>query len=318
VSLRESWGAAAHSLAADGGSVTRVAVDIFTPRLGYTQMRGLVVLTALSMCVAAAGASPSGLAPSPTVDRFDGARAYTWVRRQVAIGPRSAGSPASRRLAGQLRAALPRGRFQPVPGGLRNVIGVVPGRQPQRMVIVGAHYDTKDLPGFVGANDGGSGVAVVLELARIVRAHPVRPTIVFALFDGEESPSDGPQDDFYEHGLRGSKAAAAAFEAESMILLDMVGDRDLRIPRERNSNRQYWARLRAAAQRVGVGSVFPPATVPAVIDDHVPFVRKGIIAVDLIDFEFACWHLRCDNLSKVSARSLDAVGEATFELLRTL
>ena len=205
-----------------------------------------------------------------------------------------------------------------MPGGLRNVIGVVPGRQPQRTVIVGAHYDTKDIPGFVGANDGASGVAVVLELARVVRAHPVRPTIVFTLFDGEESPRGTPDEDFSKRGLRGSRVAANAFRAEAMILLDLVGDKNLRIPREQNSNPRLWALLRAAALRVGVGSVFPPATFPAVSDDHEPFLRKGIPGIDLIDFEFACWHLRCDNLSAVSVRSLDAVGEATLELLRAL
>lgn len=282
-------------------------------------MRGVVLLALLvSTSLAAAGAAPSASAPTPKIDRFDGSRAYASVRRQVALGPRPAGSRASARLAEQLRAALPRGRFQPVPGGLRNVIGVVPGRQPGRTVIVGAHYDTKDLAGFVGANDGASGVAVVLELARIIRAHPVRPTILFALFDGEESPSDGPQDDFYARGLRGSKVAAEAFKAESMVLLDMVGDRALRIPREQNSDARLWSRLRAAAKRVGVGSVFPRRTSGAVADDHVPFARKGVTAIDVIDFDFACWHRTCDQLSAVSPRSLDAVGETTLELLRAL
>jgi Zn-dependent M28 family amino/carboxypeptidase len=205
-----------------------------------------------------------------------------------------------------------------VPGGLRNVIGVVPGRRPLRTVIVGAHYDTKDLPGFVGANDGASGVAVVLELARIVRAHPVRPTILFVLFDGEESPRGVPDEAFAERGLRGSKVAARAFEAESLILLDLVGDRQLRIPRESNSDARLWARLRAAARRVGVASVFPATTVGAVADDHLPFIRQGIPAIDLIDFEFPCWHRPCDRLSAISARNLDAVGEATLELLRGL
>ena len=158
----------------------------------------------------------------------------------------------------------------------------------------------------------------MLELARIVRAQPVRPTILFVLFDGEESPADAPDEDFYEHGLRGSKVAASAFKAESMILLDLVGDRQLRIPREQNSNRKLWAKLRAAAKRVGVGSAFPPGSVPPIGDDHMPFVTKGVPAIDVIDFVFPCWHRRCDNLSAVSTRSLDAVGEATLELLRTL
>lgn len=281
-------------------------------------MRGFVLLVVISTCLAVAGAAPSAPAPTPKVDRFDGSRAFTWVRRQVALGPRPAGSAASRRLAGQLRATLPRGSFQPVPGGLRNVVGRVPGRQPRRTVIVGAHYDTKDLPGFVGANDGASGVAVVLELARIVRAHPVRPTILFVLFDGEESPANAPAEDFYKRGLRGSKVAANAFEADAMILLDMVGDKNLRIPREQNSNRELWAKLRSAAGRAGVGPAFPAASAPPVLDDHLPFVAKGVPAIDVIDFDFPCWHRRCDNLSAVSTRSLDTVGEATLALLRSL
>ena len=79
------------------------------------------------------------------------------MRRQVALGPRPAGSRASRVLAGRIRRKLPRGRFQAVPGGLRNVIGSVPGRTGRQPVVIGAHYDTKDLPGFVGANDGAVG-----------------------------------------------------------------------------------------------------------------------------------------------------------------
>ena len=95
--------------------------------------------------------------------------------RQVRLGPRPAGSPASRKLAAQLKAELPNGRFQAVPGGLRNVVGFVPGRDPSRTVVVGAHYDTKDLPGFVGANDGAGGTALVVELARTVKPRELRP-----------------------------------------------------------------------------------------------------------------------------------------------
>ena len=109
-------------------------------------------------------------APTPTVDRVDEQAAWSRLVRQVRLGPRPAGSPASRKLATQLKAELPRGSFQAVPGGLRNVVGFVPGRDPSRTVVVGAHYDTKDLPGFVGANDGAGGTALVVELARTRRA----------------------------------------------------------------------------------------------------------------------------------------------------
>ena len=215
-----------------------------------------------------------------------------------------------------LKASVPNGRYQAVPGGLRNVVATVPGRDPKRLVVVGAHYDTYDSPGFVGANDGASGTAVVRQLARTIKPRTVRPTLVFVFFDGEEAP---PNTDFSEEGLRGSTVAARAFRrAEAMVLLDFVGDRNLAIPREARSNRRLWARLRSAALRIGVGSAFPSGTGPFVTDDHTPFQQAGVPAIDLIDFDFDCWHKRCDNLSVVSARSLDAVGETMVEFLRAL
>ena len=275
-------------------------------RVAVAMLAGLV----LAACAGAAAAPPGG--------RFDGARAFAHLKAQVAIGPRPAGSPASRRLAERLRRELPNGRFQAVPGGLRNVIGTVPGRDPSRTVVVGAHYDTEDIPGFVGANDGASGVAVVVELARTLPPRTLRPTVVFILFDGEESPPGADDSRFEEVALRGSKVAARTYRrAEAAIVLDMIGDRSLSVPRETFSNRPLWARLRTAARRVGAGWAFPPATRGAILDDHIPFVRAGVPAIDLIDFEFPCWHRTCDDLSVVSVLSLDAVGETVRELLRT-
>lgn len=250
---------------------------------------------------------------------FDERSAFSFLREQVQLGPRPAGSAASRRLASLLRARVPSGRYQSVPGGLRNVIGVVRGRDPRRVVVVGAHYDTKDVAGFVGANDGASGTAVVLQIARTIRPRELRPTVVFIFFDGEETPSDAPSDDFLKYGVRGSKVAARVYrKAESMILLDLVGDRRLAIPREQGSNRRLWAQLRAAARRKGKLAAFPNGTTGTVLDDHIPFQRVGVPAIDVIDFDFPCWHRTCDNLTAVSARSLDAVGETVLELLRSL
>lgn len=268
----------------------------------------------------AESASASAAVPRPSVDRFDERAAYRWVERQVELGPRPAGSRASRKLARRLRRALPRGRFQPVGDGLRNVVGTVPGRDRSRRVVVGAHYDTKDIPGFVGAVDGASGTAVVTQLARTVRPRQLDPTVVFLLFDGEESPAGAPPGQFVRYGLRGSKAVAHRYrDAEAMILLDFVGERGLRLPRESYSDRGLWRRLRAAARAVGVAEVFPPRELGGGIqDDHLPFIRQGVPSIDLIDFDFPCWHRRCDDLSRVSARSLDATGEAVLELLRRL
>lgn len=257
--------------------------------------------------------------PTPKLKRFDGQAALRSVRRQVALGPRPAGSAASRRLAMRIRGALPGGRFQAVPGGLRNVVGVVRGRDPSRRVVVGAHYDTKDLPGFKGANDGASGTAVLTRLARTIKPRRIRPTVVFIAFDGEESPRGTPDEQFEQGGLRGSKVAAPGHAgAEAMVLLDFVGERNLRIPREQGSDPALWRKLRAAAGRAGVGRVFPDAESGGILDDHVPFLREGVPSIDLIDFDFSCFHRTCDDLNRVSPRSLDAVGETVHELLATL
>jgi hypothetical protein len=266
------------------------------------------------------GGSGSGSVPAAKADRFDGDRAFADVRSQVARGPRPAGSPASRGLAAWLRAQLPGGRFESAPGGLRNVVGTLPGTKPA--IVVGAHYDTKlvdGAPRFVGANDGAAGTAVVLELARALRrtGRPAgAPELRFVLFDGEESPDDAR--DFYASGLRGSRAYVRRHgdAVGAAIVVDFVGQRGLRLPREGGSDEAVWERLRAAAGRVGVGAVFPDREVGEILDDHTPFNRAGIPAVDLIDFTYDCFHRACDRLDRVHARSLDAVGEALVELLR--
>jgi glutaminyl-peptide cyclotransferase len=253
---------------------------------------------------------------APKVDRFDSQAAWRLLVDQVEMGPRPAGSEASRRLAVRLRRLLPNGRFQPVPGGLRNVVGTVRGREPG-FVVVGAHYDTKDIPGFVGANDAASGTAVVVQLARTIERP--RHTLKFILFDGEESPAGTPDGQFERYGLRGSKVAARRYrDARAMVLLDFVGDRRLSIPREGYSTPGLWRRRRTAAAAVGVGRHFPAGVQGAIADDHLPFLREGIPSIDLIDWEFDCWHETCDDLSAVSERSLDATGEAVQRMLASL
>ena len=252
------------------------------------------------------------------VDRFDEDRAWAWLKRQVALGPRPAGSAPSRKLAGQLKKALPRGRYQSVPGGLRNVIGTTPGRDPGRVVVVGAHYDTKEIKGFVGANDAAGGTAALAELARGIKPRTLRPTIVWIAFDGEEAPGPGSAG-FEERGLRGAKVAAETYkDAESMLLLDFIADKRLSIPREGNSDIRLWGKLRSAARRVGASRHFPDDTQGAISDDHIPFIEAGVPSIDLIDFDFPCWHRTCDDLSAVSRESLDVSGETVRELLASL
>ncbi|MBI5104919.1 MAG: Zn-dependent exopeptidase M28, partial [Solirubrobacterales bacterium] len=259
-------------------------------------------------------------APPAKVNRFDGGRALRLVKLQVGVGQRPAGSPQLRRLAVRLRALLPEGRFEDLPGhpGLRNVVGSLPGRAPA--IVLGAHYDTEVSPkGFVGANDSAAGTAVLLEVARALQRLPRSERareIRFVLFDGEEEPR--PTEDFYRDALRGSKAyvQAHAEEVGEMVLLDYVGNKGLRLPREATSDEGLWRRVRAAARRAGVAPVFPAATGAGVLDDHTPFLRAGIPAVDLIDFDYRYRDTTRDTVDKLSVASLDAVGETIVELLR--
>lgn len=254
-----------------------------------------------------------------TANRFDGPAAFGLLKMQLAYGPRPAGSARSRKLAAKLRTLLPEGRFQKVPGGLRNIVGTVPGREKGHFIVVGAHYDTKDMPGFLGANDGAGGTAAVVELARRLKPHTIGPTVKFVLFDGEETPRGVPDSQFLQRGIRGSKVAAKKFsEADAMILLDFVADKNLTLPREGSSSIDLWGRLRSAAARAGVGSYFPPTSDVEVEDDHTPFLQRGVPAINLIDWDFPCWHKTCDNLSAVSEKSLDVSGEAVAALLATL
>jgi len=277
-------------------------------------------LVAAAVAFAVAGCGGSSTPPAQAglhVDRFDRDRAFADLRHQVELGPRPAKSPAARKLARWLKGQLPHGRIEKVRGGYENVVGRI-GASRGKPIVLAAHYDTKDQPGFVGANDGAGGTAGVLEIARALRNVKGLPPIRFVLFDGEESPDDNA--DFYTTGLRGSRPYARrhAKQTRAMILLDFIAEKGaMRIPREAGSDPKVWKRLRAAARRAGTERAFPPGVVGEVTDDHTPFLRRGIPAIDLIDFTFPCWHETCDDLSAVSEDSLDISGETVFEMLRT-
>lgn len=284
-------------------------------------MRGLIATIALgtALVASACGSSDAASLPPAKTSRFDAGRALALAKLQVAYGQRPAGSPRLRRLAGELRTRLPRGRFEAVPGhpGLRNIVGSIPGNG--RPVVLAAHYDTESHPpGFVGANDGAAGTAVVLEAARALRKAkrpPGAPPVRFVLFDGEEEPR--PTDDFYGDALRGSKAYAArhAREIRALVLVDYVGNKGLRLPREATSDEALWQVVRASARTAGVGRVFPDAVGGGVIDDHTPFLRRGVTAVDLIDFDYEYADTTADTIDKLDARALDATGETVVQLL---
>jgi glutaminyl-peptide cyclotransferase len=265
---------------------------------------------------------------------FDAERAFSDLEAQVAIGPRPAGSPASRRTAELIADRLAEAGVSDVriQRPHLNVVGTIPGDEPDRIVL-GAHHDTKDDvgPGFEGANDGASGVAVVLELARALAPRVEGPSIHLALFDAEEARGDR---DFLSDGLRGSRqyveyarrggaqGSPPLDEIGAMVLFDLVGDCALQIPYEPNSSRDLYDQFAVAARRVDDDlAPFQGETDP-ILDDHIPFRDAGIPAVDLIDFTFGpgpppgdYWHTPEDTLDKVCPESLDAVGEAAVEAL---
>jgi glutaminyl-peptide cyclotransferase len=265
---------------------------------------------------AAETATPEATAATK-IDRFDADRAWSMLEYQVKLGPRPAGSEKAKELAAYIKKRLPRGRIEAVPGGLQNVVGEIPGKG--KAIVLAAHYDTKDIPDFVGANDGAGGTAGMLEIARVMskmkRPKNAAP-IWFVAFDGEEATDDS---DFLGTGVRGSKAFAKKYSKriKELTLLDFIANKNLAIPYEASSDAEMWADLREAAERVGADSAFPDTQQGTVEDDHTPFIQRGIPAIDLIDFNFPCWHKPCDDLTAVSKASLDKSGEAVLEFLRT-
>lgn len=294
-------------------------------------LSGLALAALVALIGCGNDSAPSG-EQGLSADRFDAGAAYRLVEEQVEVGQRPAGSPQLRRLAVRLRPMLPEGEFEAIPGEprLRNVVGRLPGRGPA--IVLGAHYDTLVTPeGFVGANNGAAGTAVVVQAARAL-AEGARADneegpgargreVVFVLFDGEEPAAGLPEEveDFYSEGLRGSRAYVAAHPGETgqMILLDYVGNEGLRLPREATSTASLWERLRRAADAVGAAEHFPDEVGPAITDDHTPFLRAGVPAIDLIDWSYPGHDLR-DGLDRISIQSLDAVGETVVQLVEEL
>ena len=209
-----------------------------------TRAAVIAILASGAVAAASCGSGSSERSASATpADRFDADGAWRTIELELGYGQRPAGAPQLRRLALRLRTMLPHGEFDPVPGDrrLRNIVGTIPGGRPA--FVIAAHYDTLAAPkGFVGANNGAAGTAIVVQLARDIaelRRPPNAPELRFVLFDGEEPPRGLPEEttDFYWTGLRGSRAYVArhAGTTRAMVLLDYVANRGLRLPREASS-----------------------------------------------------------------------------------
>jgi glutaminyl-peptide cyclotransferase len=285
------------------------------------------------LCAGAIACGASGLQQQPP-PRFDGARAFAHVREQVAIGPRPAGSPGAQRTRAYITAHLksldisteeqafdastPIGKIRMV--NLRATLPGTSGTVGPRLIIA-SHYDTKLAKAFpfVGANDGGSSTAVLLELATALKDRKFALPIELLFFDGEEAVIEWKDED-HTYGSRYYVEAArkngTLKDIRALVLVDMVGDRDLRIQREPGSTEWLTDVIWSTAKRIGrkefVDDLF------AVEDDHVPFLRAGVPAVDLIDLDYPAWHTADDTLDQVVPESLQAVGDVLIAALPDL
>lgn len=284
-------------------------------------------------CVPLAACGQTG---APAV--FDAQRAFEDLRAQVEIGPRPAGSEASERTREFIRTRLRQAGWpveehafeaqppQGAPVRMVNLIATRPGASPETLVLA-AHYDTKPIEGvrFVGANDGASGVAVLLELARALPSESGALGIQLVFFDGEEA--FGPSIDESD-GLYGSRALAERMQSEgrlqrihALVLFDMVADRDLNLAVDLHSSLERRAQLEKIA-----GSLVDPAQSMRIVDDHVPFLQRGVRDVLLlIDFQYGSrsspgplWHTAADDLPGVSVESLNRIGGVAVELVRAI
>ncbi len=265
---------------------------------------------------------------------FSGARALEDTRRVVAFGPRPPGSPELAKtrayIVQQLRATgcapLKDAFVATVPGGtlaMENVVCRFPGKSGKAVAFTG-HYDSKFLPGenFVAANDGGASTGFLIELARALARAPRVHDVYLVWFDGEEAIRQWSATD----GLHGSRHLADRWQADgtlkrlvALVNVDMIGDKDLGLLNEQNSDAAVRTLLWKVAADLGFGRHFlkEPSWIE---DDHIPFVKLGAPAADLIDFDYgpqnSHWHTAADTPDKLAASSFDVVGKVLLEFLR--
>jgi glutaminyl-peptide cyclotransferase len=263
---------------------------------------------------------------------FSGAAALEFTRQAVAFGPRPAGSDADKKLQAyileQVRvsgaqvtedAFVARTLRGEIP--MKNILVKFPGKSGKAIAITG-HFDTKYFPGrkFVGADDGGSSTGVLIELAKLLAGQPRADDVYLVFFDGEEAFGEWSDTD----SLYGSRHLVDRWRNDgtlrrikALINVDMIGDKNLDIPLEMNSN----AALRQMVWKTAADLKYQNYFVNQQInedDDHMPFVKAGVPALDVIDADYPPWHTDDDTMDKVSAQSLEIVGTVMLEVIHRL
>jgi hypothetical protein len=300
-------------------------------RLKRAAQRSCLVLIAGCVCLGFASpvrpAEPAG---------FNGGRAFEDLKHLVSFGPRPSGSPALVKarewLIQELRgagaeveedsftASTPIG---PIP--MTNLIAKFPGTARETVIVAG-HYDTKRFDDFrfVGANDGGSSAALLVELARVLNGQKRALNFWLVFFDGEEAVREwSATDSVYgsRHLVEILSESGELSRIKALILVDMIGDAQLRIPRESNSTPWLTDLVFRTAQRLGYSKYFANNQ-GALEDDHIPFINAGVSALDLIDFDYgpnnSYWHTAQDTPDHCSPLSLTIVGRVVAASLEEL
>lgn len=268
---------------------------------------------------------------------FSGAGALEFTRKAVSFGPRPPGSAANRNEQAWIKAELDKipkcqvmedaftGQTPNGPIAMKNILARFAGTSGRAIVFTG-HFDTKLFPGrhFVGANDGGASAGLLLELARVIGARSYADDVYLVWYDGEEAIGEWSSTD----GLHGSRHLAAKWAVDgtlsrikALVNVDMIGDKDLGIMRVTNSSPALLREVWSIARENGYGKYFLDSG-SDIEDDHIPFVKQGVNALDLIDFDYGpenrYWHTDQDTVDKLSGHSLEVVGNVLLELLRRL
>jgi glutaminyl-peptide cyclotransferase len=265
---------------------------------------------------------------------FDAARAYEHVKKLVEIGPRPAGSEAIKKTQQYISRELKNYGLKVIednfqadttrgPVAMNNIIAELPGERSD-IVVISGHYDTKLQAGFIGANDGGSSTAEVLEMARVLAETKLEYTLWFVFFDGEEAfvdwSANNGMDNTYgsRHMVSKLTSDGALKRVKAMVLVDMIGDKNLDLLRDAESTPWLLNVIWKTARRLGHSQHFLEAE-GGYSDDHIPFKEAGVPVVDLIDFNYGpsnkYWHTNQDTLDKVSGESLKVVGDVVIASL---
>jgi glutaminyl-peptide cyclotransferase len=268
-----------------------------------------------------------------TLSEFNGERAFEAAGYQTGLGPRVPGSTAHSQVVDWITSQLSSEGWQTslqettmMGHSVKNIIAKRPASQNKGLpwIIIGAHYDSrlfadqdpdpdKRSQPVPGANDGASGVAVLMELGRVLPPD-LQKNVWLVFFDAEDNGNIPGWD-----WILGSRAFVEALQGkpDAAIIVDMIGDADLNIYMEQNSNPKLTLEIWKQAAGLGYAAQFIPIPKYNLIDDHMPFVQAGIPAVDLIDFNYPYWHTTEDTIDKISSRSLQIVGETLTTWLTT-